>query len=93
MCISPVKWNRTRAYSTNRAITGFFVTKYFKHGRNTHIGIIPLSSPSVHNPMSLLWIILFVPEMSAAPEEYVPQRPKYQNPLVDRYGESPFYIL
>lgn len=31
--------------------------------------------------------------MSAAPEEYVPQRPKYQNPLVDRYGESPFYIL
>lgn len=23
-------------------------------------------------------------EMSVVPEEYVPQRPKYQNPLVDR---------
>lgn len=44
-------------------------------------------SPTV-NPILILSVppvsIVCCLEMSVVPEEYVPQRPKYQNPLVDR---------
>lgn len=48
--------------------------------------IIRCSFVSIEPPSLDISIILVLTiSMSAAPEEYVPQRPKYQNPLVDRY--------